>query len=195
MDTKQELLSRYELQQRLHSDATSETWKAFDTQQRHFVIVKILHPSQPGLMDRFSHDIPILTSLRHPNIVPISTIQIAQSPDQTASSIYMVMEYVEGQLLSSYLQATAHTGKFLPPDEILRILTPIGSAIDYAHKQGVMHGAIRPNNVLLTQTANGEPRMIGFEGHILQPPATRSLEDAAYIAPEQAQGYTENARR
>jgi hypothetical protein len=57
-----------------------------------------------------------------------------------------------------------------------------------------MHGAIRPNNVLLTQTANGEPRMIGFEGHILQPPATRSLEDAAYIAPEQAQGYTENAR-
>src|SRR6267142_305353 len=138
MDTKQELLSRYELQQRLGSDATSETWKAFDKQQQRYVIIKLLHlSSQPDLITRFSHDVQALTSLRHPNIVPLLDIQIVQSPDQTTSRVYIVMEYLEGQLLAPYLQATAHTGKFLSSDEILRILTPIGSAIDYAHKQGV----------------------------------------------------------
>ncbi len=61
----------------------------------------------------------------------------------------MVMDYIEGQTLASYLRATSQVGKFPPLEDIVYLFTTIGQAVDYAHHQGMIHRDIKPANILL----------------------------------------------
>ncbi|TMC18392.1 MAG: hypothetical protein E6J34_17425 [Chloroflexi bacterium] len=194
--------SRYELQQRLANDAISEVWKAFDTQQRRYVVVKLMHvntQSMPHAIERFTQKMPGLMSLRHTYIVPITDIQIAQEPANPVTHVSIVMEYIEGQILSNYIHAIRQTGNIPSVHEIARLMIPLISAVDYAYQQGVIHGAIRPSSIMLdkrgsTDTIGGTPKLIGFGTSMLQPLLTLPLNDLYYIAPEQAQGKEENAQ-
>src|SRR6266700_3167065 len=201
MSTQQHRVGHYELQERLAVDSTSEVWKAFDTQRRRYVALKILHfhaQTTPDFSERFLHETQPLPTLQHPNIVPVLAIHPPQ--ELGSNEAYLVMDYIQGQLLSDYIHATARSGHFPPPDEIARVITPIASAIDYAHQRGVIHGAIRPGNILLdkqnisAENPLGEPKLIGFGSNTTQPLMALSVEDAYYIAPERVQGHTENAR-
>src|SRR6266567_5909660 len=205
MSASQRNIGHYELQECLTRDAISEVWKAFDTQQRRYVAVKILHVSaqnpqtSPDILQRFLNEAHNLTSLRHPNIAPILDVQISQGPDTIISTAAIIMEYIEGQSLADYIQATSRAGKIPAPQEIIRILAPVASAIDYAHQQGIVHGAIRPSSILLdkrnpSRQVPGEPKLIGFGTNTIQMPLTLPLKDVYYISPERAQGHTENAR-
>lgn len=195
-------LDQYELQERLTSDAISQVWKAYDTQQHRYVAIKILHFNpqiSPANISHFLRDVTRLKSLHHPNIASILAVQMAQEPTSMANEAYIVMEFIEGQALADYIRATSQTGNFPPVNEILRLLIPISSAIDYAHQQGIIHGALRPTNILLDKRhisnhPMGEPRLVGFGTNTLQTPLALSLNEVQYISPERAQGYTENAR-
>ncbi len=204
MSASQSNPGQYELQECLTRDPISEVWKAFDTQQRRYVAVKILYlnaqqsQATPNLLPRFLQEAHDLTSLRHPTIAPILDVQVFQGPDGVTHTARIVMEYIEGQSLSDYLQATSRAGKIAPPQDIIRILAPIATAIDYAHQQGVIHGALRPSSILLDKRNPslplGEARLVGFGTNTIQSPLTLPLKDVYYISPERAQGHTENAR-
>src|SRR5579884_1306251 len=150
MSANQGNIGQYELRECLTRDAISEVWKAFDTQQRRIVAVKILHvgaqhaQTTPDILQRFLNEAHNLTALRHPNIAQVLDVQISQGPDTLISTAAIIMEYVEGQSLADYIQATSRAGKIPAPQEIIRILAPVASAIDYAHQQGIIHGALRP---------------------------------------------------
>jgi serine/threonine protein kinase len=205
MSANQRNIGHFELQECLARDAISEVWKAFDAQTRRYVVIKILHVSaqnaqiSPDILQRFLNEAHNLPSLHHPNIASVLDVQISQGPDTIISTAAIIMEYIEGQSLAEYIQRTSRAGKFPPPQEIIRILAPVAAAIDYAHQQGIIHGAIRPSSILLekrdaSQQAPGEPKLVGFGTNTLQMPLTLPLKDVYYISPERAQGHTENAR-
>src|SRR5581483_7068573 len=198
---------QYELQQRLESDTLSETWKAFDTQRRLYVTIKILHFNPQvaaDLVPRFQRETRGLTSLHHPNIAQVLDVVVPDiasiKPDTTSNyEACLVMEHIEGQSLADYIHVTSHTGKFPTVAEIVSLLAPIGAALDYAHRQGIIHGRVNPSHILFdkhsaSDSSLGEPKLIGFGMHNMQAPLTMPLEDAYYISPEQIQGYTENIR-
>ncbi|HZR40100.1 MAG TPA: protein kinase, partial [Ktedonobacteraceae bacterium] len=202
MSLNQQHLGHYELQQCLGSGAMSEVWKAFDTQQHRYVAIKILHVNPQAAADlipRFQRETSGLTSLQHPNIASVFEVHASYVPGSSSSEAYMVMDYVEGRSLADYMQTTSYLGNFPSAIEIVQLLAPIASALDYIHQRGVIHGRLKPSNILLdkhglSENPLGEPRLVGFGMHNMQAPLTLQIEDVYYISPEQARGNTENMR-
>jgi serine/threonine protein kinase len=192
----------YELQQHLASDSLSDMWKAFDREHRRYVTIKLFRfdaQTAPHLLPGFLHEAQRLKSLDHPHIASVFDVLALQEPGLPAHEAALVMEYVEGQSLADYLQATARKGRFLPPDEIVHLLAPVASAIDYVHQQEIIHGVIRPSTILLDEHDSlyglmGSPKLVGFGMNMLQLSLPWQLEDVYYLAPERAQGESGNAR-
>lgn len=193
MGMNQSRLGNYELQERLGAGVVGEVWKAFDTQRRHYVAIKIVPINMQAGEDvtsRFYREGQALAALHHPNIAPIQNFRISQS----GSEAYIIADYVEGPSLADYLNSGARAGKMPPPAEIVRLLAPIASALDYAHQRGAMHGALRPAVILSgaggeTFSAPGELKLTDFGLNYMQNPLSLSLSDVSYISPEIAQGF------
>ena len=192
MAINQRRVGKYELQQRLADGAMGEVWKAFDTQQRRYVAIKVVTVNAPDSADftsRFYHEAQILTTLHHPHIVPVQDFRVLQG----GSEAYLIMDYVEGSSLVDYLEATAHTGNIPAGDEIVSLLAAIASALDYALQRGVIHGALRPAAILLdrsgaSSSSPGEPKLTDFGFNYLRNPLSFPLRDMPYVSPEIAQG-------
>src|SRR5215469_3310154 len=205
MSTSPQVLDKYELLERLGRGNIVETWKAFDTQQKRHVVIKILHvnlQTDPDFPSRFIRQAQRLTTLRHPNIVRMRDFRLSQSSQsETPETVaYMVMDYIDGQTLADYIEGTSHQGKFPTAAEIVRLLIPISLAIDYAHQQGVIHGNLKPGNILLDKSNTsvnpmGQPIVSDFEmTQILKIPYGLRPDSSLYISPEEAQGYPGNER-
>src|SRR5215467_6491331 len=205
MSTSPQLLDKYELLERLAQGDVIETWKALDTQQKRYATIKILRmnlQTDPDFPTRFIGQAQRLAALRHPNIVRILDFRISQSSQSETPTIvaYMVMDYIEGQTLADYIESTSRQGKIPPTTEIVRLLIPIGLAIDYAHQQGVIHGGLRPSNILLDKSNTsvnpmGQPTLSDFGlAEILRAPYGSPASSSFYTSPEEAQGYPSNDR-
>ncbi len=194
----QRRLGKYELQERLRWGTHGETWKAFDTQHHRSVAIKIIAVNPETSSEfflRFGHEGQAIAALHHPHILQVQEFSLAQNQNEA----YIVTDYVEGQSLADYLDTTAHTGNLPPPAEIVQLLIPIASALDYAHQCGVLHGALSPAVILLdkrpgTISASGEPILSDFGLHQQQDPRLLPLNDVSYIAPEVSQGYAGTSR-
>jgi eukaryotic-like serine/threonine-protein kinase len=211
MSTTPKRLGKYELLERLGRGGVAEVWKALDTQLQRFVAIKLLHPDlrdDPNFVQRFQREAQLIASLHHPNIVQIHDFQIYQpaeeGQEEDAPIAYMVMDYVEGQTLASYIQNTSSKRNFPSPGEIVNIFTSISLAIDYAHKKGMIHRDIKPANILLDQrnTAHnpmGEPILTDFGVAKMLSTTSNTLSGGMlgtplYLSPEQAKGYAGNER-
>src|SRR6266516_3611939 len=152
MTTPPRHLGKYELHELLGRGGMAEVWKAFDTQLRRYVAIKLLHPdllADPDFMTRFIREAQVIAALHHPNIVQIHDFHTSQPSESNSTSAYMVMDYVEGQTLADYISNTSRQGKFPPPADIVHLFTSISQAVDYAHRQGMIHRDIKPSNILL----------------------------------------------
>ncbi|HET6595204.1 MAG TPA: bifunctional serine/threonine-protein kinase/formylglycine-generating enzyme family protein [Anaerolineales bacterium] len=110
------------------------------------VAVKLLHSyieEEPLLLERFRREAKVVAGLRHPNIVQIFDF------DTMDGHPYIVMEYLKGPTLATYLRHLHQRKKRIPPDQVARLLNELSTAMDYAHRQGVVHRDIKPGNVLL----------------------------------------------
>src|SRR5690348_864590 len=155
MSTSSQRLGKYELLERLGYGGMAEVWKALDTQLQRYVAIKLLHANlrdDPNFASRFQREAQLIAQLHHPNIVKVHDFQIAPAANPTTSNTplaYMVMDYVEGQTLATYLHATSRQGSIPNPAVVLQLFTSIGSAIDYAHQNNMIHRDIKPANILL----------------------------------------------
>jgi eukaryotic-like serine/threonine-protein kinase len=169
MTTSLKHLGKYELQETLGHGGMAEVWKALDPQLKRYVAIKILRTnlrSDPDFMERFTREARAIAALRHPNIVQVYDFQVATT-DTDFPVPYMVMDYVEGETLATYINATSHVCKYPSPAELLRLFTPICVAVDYAHKHNMIHRDIKPSNILLdkrntTSNPMGEPILTDF---------------------------------
>lgn len=202
MSTSLKYLGKYELQQSLGKGNVGEVWKGYDTQHHRDVAIKILHTdlqSDPHFLTRFTTDGQEMTSLRHSNIVQVHEVNVSRSAQSNEILAYLTMDYIEGITLNDYLQQTAHKGTFPSINQIIYLFTSLGVAIDYAHQKGMVHGNIKPGNILLnkrntTQFTAGEPMLTDCGLTRLLNSNNSSLVSPHYMSPEQARGEAPNNR-
>ncbi|MGZ9226907.1 MAG: serine/threonine protein kinase, partial [Anaerolineales bacterium] len=110
------------------------------------VTVKVMHSyieADPDLQARFEREAKVVAALRHPNIVQIFDFDIAEGHP------YIVMEYLRGPSLATYLRELEGRNEKLQPAQVARLLSVLAAALDYAHEQGVIHRDIKPGNIIL----------------------------------------------
>jgi serine/threonine protein kinase len=112
------------------------------------VAVKVLHSyieEEPMLLERFQREARVVAALRHPNVVQVFDF------DTIDGHPYIVMEYLKGPTLATYLRYLHQLKKRSPQAQVARLLNGLAAALDYAHSHGVIHRDIKPSNVLLQQ--------------------------------------------
>ncbi len=170
MNTTPGSTGRYDLQELLGQGGMSEVWKAFDPQAGRPVAIKFLHTSlktDPDFVARFQRESQVIASLHHPNIVQYHDFSLVQPAGAGNVTANIVMEYVDGGTLDDCIRDTSRQGKFLPIADVVRLFTSIGAALDYAHQRGIVHGQLKPTNILFNKLATsrnaiGEPVITDF---------------------------------
>jgi serine/threonine protein kinase len=110
------------------------------------VAIKLLHSyveEEPVLLERFHREAKIVAGLRHPNIVGLFDFDTVQGHP------YIVMEYLSGPTLETYLRHLHQRKKRISPEQIVGLLNGLSNALDYAHREGVIHRDIKPGNIML----------------------------------------------
>ncbi len=207
MSTNSEYTGRYELQEPLNQGGRAEVWKAFDIQTRQYVAIKFLYANlreDPDFAVRFQREAQVIAALHHPNIVRYHDFFISQPPGAGNVAASIVMDYVDGGTLADYIRKTSRQGKFPTVPEIIRLFTSIGAALEYAHQQGVIHGQLKPANILLdklnvARNLMGEPIVTDFAtarllGASVSNSGIRWPGTPLYISPEQITGAPVDAR-
>ena len=166
-------------------------YEAEDRTLQRRVALKLLAPAVGGpARDRVLREARAASALAHPYIVTVHAV--GQADDGRA---FIVMEYVEGETL----RRTLARGP-LPLRRTLSLAVAIADALAAAHTHGVVHGDVKPDNIILTAT--GQPKLLDF-GLALQPtqpdidlktsstwsPGTRAWGTVGYVSPEQASGH------
>ncbi|GAC1397617.1 MAG: hypothetical protein NVSMB49_03740 [Ktedonobacteraceae bacterium] len=201
MSTGPQKLGKYELRQLLGRGNVGEVLRGYDLQHKRDVAIKIIHTdlqSDPNFIKRFTTEGQKITSLHHDNIVPVYDVAVTSQEQATGTTAFIASAYIEGQTLDKY-SATSQTKQMvLSLPEIVYLFTSLGVAIDYAHQHGVIHGNIKPSNILLDQNrvehlVAGEPMLTDF-GLPLLLGDTISIGTPYYMSPEQARGDAPNNR-
>ena len=201
MSTALRHVGKYELHERLARTPLSELWKAYDPHLRKYIALKLLATQTRGDPDfptRFLDEIQTVATLHHPNIVQVHDARVAQTQNDDVTLTYITSDYVEGQTLAEYIHATHRSGRTPNWTEIIRLFVTIATALDYAHRSGIVHGDLKPTNIILSssrppQVRLGEPiltdcgrdRILGNTTNAL---IRRPLDAILYISPEQAKG-------
>ena len=180
---------RYRLVAPLGEGGMAAVYRARDLRLNREVAVKILHDDltrDPGFLTRFEREAQTVAGLAHPNIVPVYDV------GGEDGAPYIIMEYIRGRTLKEALE----TGGPLAADRAVGIMIPILDALGYAHRQGLIHRDVKPQNILLT--ADGTPRLADFGiAHLVDGSTTRTaaiLGSAQYISPEQSRGEEASER-
>ncbi len=135
-------LGPYETKSLLGAGGMGEVYRARDTRLGRDVALKILPShlsSDPALKERFDREARAISSLNHPRICTLHDVGHQDGID------FLVMEYLEGQLLADRLKKGP-----LPLKETLKIGIEICEALDIAHRAGITHRDLKPGNIMLT---------------------------------------------
>jgi serine/threonine-protein kinase len=186
-------LGRYRLLEKAGAGGMSEVWKADDTTLHRTVAVKvILAPiaEDPTYQERFLREARLVAGLDHPNVLPVYDFGTASVDGSEVS--YLVMPLVPGGSLKSHI-----TGP-MPFGIAVAWLAAVGSALDHAHARGILHRDVKPANVLVD--SQGRPLLADF-GLARSSETVSGLTQTGtvlgtplYMAPEQAQGVSLDAR-
>jgi serine/threonine-protein kinase len=176
----------YTFEREIHGGAMSRLFVAQDKVLGRRVAVKVLSRELAAEIktERFKLEIQLAARLQHPHIVPLL------QAGEVGGILYYTMPFIDGESLRSRLDREGA----LPLPEALRILRHIASAISYAHRNGVVHRDIKPDNVLLTDEFAlvadfGVARALSESVSLGDSRLTSSgvaLGTPTYMAPEQA---------
>lgn len=122
--------------------------------------------------DRFTRETEAATTLYHPHIVDV------HDRGEFDGRLWVAMDYVDG-INAAQLVAERHPGG-MPAGDVLAIVAAVASALDYAHRRGLVHRAVKPSNILLTNPQVGEQRILLTDFGIARHPG-----QPGYAAPEQ----------
>jgi serine/threonine protein kinase len=174
---------RYEIKQKLGQGGMATVYLAHDPRFGRDVALKVL-PAQflhdEQFRNRFEREARTIAMLEHPAIVPVYDF------GEHEGQPYLVMRYMNGGSLENRLQRG-----LLPKEETLQVIKRIASALDEAHKKGVVHRDLKPANILFDQY--NEPYLSDF-GIVKLHEATANLTGnaivgtPAYMSPEQVHG-------
>jgi basic membrane protein A len=179
----QTLLERYFVEAFVGKGNMAEVYKVWDKQRATSLAIKVLREDlalDKVFLRRFRREAETLTRLQHPNIVRCYGLE------QDGRLVFMVMDYVEGQSLRHEIYDLKSP---MTPHQALEWMTPICSALHYAHAEGVIHCDVKPANVMLH--SNGSVLVADFGIARMTDSATATMVGAgtpAYMSPEQVRG-------
>ena len=147
------LAGRYAIEAEIARGGMADVYLARDLQLDRRVAVKVLFPEysrDPTFVERFRREAQQAAILTHPNIVSVYDY------GQEGDTYFIVMEYVEGKSLRDVLQVEVT----LSPMQSARVASEIADAIEFAHRNQVVHRDIKPGNILITPT--GQVKVADF---------------------------------
>ena len=186
------LSDRYRLDREVGAGGMATVYLAEDVRHDRRVALKVLRPELAAVIgaERFLAEIKLTANLQHPHILPLF------DSGEADGYLFYVMPFVEGETLRDRMNRE----KQLPVADALRITTEVASALDYAHRHGVVHRDIKPENILLH---DGQALVADFGIALAASKASgarmtetgMSLGTPHYMSPEQAMGEREITAR
>jgi serine/threonine protein kinase/formylglycine-generating enzyme required for sulfatase activity len=179
------VIGRFQVIRRLGEGGFGRVYLAWDDDLKRTVAIKVPRPnvfSSADQIELFVNEARMAAQLRHPAIVAVH--DVGRQPD---GSVYIVLEHVEGRLLSDLIKAGV-----LPLEATLELLARVADAAHYAHKLGLVHRDLKPSNILVDP--EGNPRIADFGLAVHEDVQKFRWGEVAgtipYMAPEQIRGET-----
>ncbi|MBV6342142.1 serine/threonine protein kinase [Candidatus Magnetobacterium casensis] len=191
-------LGRYWIIKELGRGAMGIVYKGRDPEINRDVALKTLDYAEMDLEDdekadveaRFKREAEAAGKLFHPNIVKI--FDVGTHTEKGKEIAYIAMEYLDGTDLSDYCKKDSN----LHPRDVIRIITTVADALDYAHSKGVVHRDIKPANIMML--SNKEIRVTDFGvARIIESSKTETgmvMGTPSYMSPEQVTGNKVDGR-
>jgi beta-lactam-binding protein with PASTA domain/tRNA A-37 threonylcarbamoyl transferase component Bud32 len=196
MTTPSVLGERYEIGGVLGRGGMAEVHRGRDLRLGREVAVKVLRHDlarDPSSQVRFRREAQAAASLNHPAIVAVYDT----GEDRTAAGAtpYIVMEYVEGETLRDVLRREGR----LSPERAMSLTADICAALDFSHRNGIVHRDVKPGNVMITPQGTVKVMDFGIARAVSDSAATMTstaavIGTAQYLSPEQARGEAVDAR-
>ncbi|HXZ66267.1 MAG TPA: Stk1 family PASTA domain-containing Ser/Thr kinase [Streptosporangiaceae bacterium] len=187
---------RYELDGIVGRGGMAEVFRARDIRLDRVVGVKTLRDDlarDQTFQARFRREAQSAASLNHPSIVAV--YDTGEDMVGTLPVPYIVMEFVDGRTLRDLLR----DDRRLLPERALEITDGVLRALDYSHRNGIVHRDIKPGNVMLTRT--GDVKVMDFgiaravaDSQLTMTQTAQVIGTAQYLSPEQARGERVDAR-
>ncbi len=185
-----EILARYPIAERLGHGGVAIVYRAHDADLQRDVAIKVLrrkYAADPAAVERFLAEARVCSRLQQPGIVPIHELGTLAD-----GRPYFTMKIVAGETLKDRLDAP---GRDLAASESIEIFEKIAQTLAFAHAHGVIHGDLKPQNVMVGPFGEVQVMDWGFAREIDAPDRgagrRRILGTPSYMAPEQAIGDDE----
>ncbi len=183
-------LGPYEIEEQFGAGGMAQVYKARQHSMNRLVAIKIMSPlltDDPQFEARFRQEAQTVAALEHPHILPVIDF------GEQAGILFLVMRYIGGGTLHDLIRKGP-----LAPEQALRYLGDIASALDYAHSHGIVHRDIKPKNVLLDTSGNAFVADFGLAKITAAGGITRSgmgmMGTPHYMSPEQGKGLPVDGR-
>ena len=172
---------RYRILNRIGSGGMADVWCAEDTHLQRRVALKVLHhrfAQDHEFVERFRREAEAAAGLQHPNVVGVF------DRGDVDGTYYIAMEYLQGRSLKEMVEAGIST------DKGVRIVRQILEASRFAHRHGVVHRDLKPQNVIVDPEGHATVTDFGIaRAGVSEITQTGSVMGTAqYLSPEQAQG-------
>jgi len=193
---KKILGERYELGAMIGTGGMADVYLAQDVRLNRQVAIKILRSDlarDPSFVTRFNKEALSVAALNHPGIVSVYDSGREDSP--SGAMPYIVMEYVEGKTLREIV----NKGERFALNRAVEITEGILIALQYSHKNGIIHRDIKPGNIMITDNGDVKVMDFGIARALADTGATMTstwniIGTAQYLSPEQATGTQADAR-
>ncbi len=187
---RDQLKDEYEIIEELGRGGMAIVFKAREKQLERDVAIKVLPFSlafDKEFVERFQREARTSAKLEHPGIIPIYRV------GKSGRAIYFVMKFLRGKPLSNVLAARGT----LPPAEIRQILVQVARALAYAHKSGIVHRDIKPDNIMFDEHGQAVVTDFGIAKAASGGKLTgtgMSIGTPHYMSPEQARAQPLDGR-
>ncbi|HQI81013.1 MAG TPA: serine/threonine-protein kinase [Deltaproteobacteria bacterium] len=182
---------RYEIVRELGKGSMGVVYQAHDPQIGRTIALKVLRPdrvSSEDFVQRFLKEARAIGRMSHQNIVTVYDV------GQDQSTVYIAMEFLEGEALNAYAR-----DRTLTMEQIIDIGIQVADSLDYAHTRGIVHRDIKPQNIMVAPT--GVVKLTDFGiAHVEDPEASHQTQAGEilgtpnYMSPEQVMGKKVDGR-
>ncbi len=179
-------LSKYRIAKRIGRGGMADVYKGRESGKKGYVAIKLVGKhlrADPAFTKRFRREARAVKSLNHPNIISLLDF------GEHGGGHYMVMEYVDGPTLRGRMNYRFARNQTFSPQEIVDIIEPVAAALDFAHRQGMVHRDVKPANILLPRKGGAiltDFGLVMLLDRLSQQTQGEAFGTAEYIAPEQA---------